>query len=133
MKKRPGPTGKAYPPPGGPGTVHWLRLATYAHNRLGVRVRVDFGLACAAIYSNSIAHTAKPPAKGSKPAALPCRPERCAATTEKIYIVRAVRTGGKGKKAPVGPEKYTPACVRFQLVFRCASRHSGSNENGLRL
>ena len=36
----PGPTEKAYPPPGGPGTVHWLRLATYGHGarRSGVLV-----------------------------------------------------------------------------------------------
>ena len=43
-RKCPGPTGKAYPPPGGSGTVHWLRLATCEQNarRSGVRMR-DLG------------------------------------------------------------------------------------------
>jgi hypothetical protein len=33
------------------------------------------------------AHTAKPPAHDPKPAALPCRPERCFATPRDDYVI----------------------------------------------
>ena len=41
-----------------------------------------------------------------------------------VGLLGAISAWPQAVKAPVRPEKYTPARARFQLVFSCAAGHS---------
>jgi hypothetical protein len=73
-----------------------------------------------------LTHTAKPPARGSKPAALPHRPKRCALPGGRSSSGLSDTEWKKKESAPVRPrEAYTCACSLSALFLRRSKATNG--------